>query len=323
MGIRHAIDIPKYFDYYQFSKFLVRLKDLCEELKNNPQNTKQEAIFNLSQTEYISVLGILLIKHSSEILRLNNCECKVYYGKPKKDSLMAWFLRAMGVVKDESSDNLQAYLDTIRVKINVCLNAKESLKAVNKLIPIIKSDIKPSDTVLKALNWALWEIVDNAGVHGYRAMGSMETDYKKPVYFCAFSYKDDIDIAVLDSGQGVYQSFVNSGKDKYKHIKNNEALALAIKDKESGHPEGSPGFGLFGCSEIARKANGKLVIISGDNTLILKGDKQAISSSCNFDGTMVSLTIPKNANIDLQSIFGEKSPIVIESTDDLVGDFNE
>ena len=109
----------------------------------------------------------------------------------------------------------------------------------------------------KALNWALWELVGNAGLHGYQMYGKSDCNYPKPVYFCAFDYKDFIDMAILDIGCGIHTSFLNSGKDKYKNITNAEALSLAIKESETGDPGGSTGFGLFGCAEIARKAKGK------------------------------------------------------------------
>lgn len=316
MAIDPLLKLPKYFGHNQFDILLDQERQLFDAIRGNPQ----DIVFDLSETDFISTLGVLLIAHMSDNFIADGHKCFVQYGKPKKESLTAWLLGVMGLVKDENDKEMQAYLDTFRVGIKRCHNGKESLEAVNKLIPIIRAEIKPSEVVLRALNWALWEIVDNAGTHGYETYDDMQRNYSRPVYFCAFSYKDVmIDIAILDSGQGIHKSFLNSGKEKYKNITNEDALKLSIQNNESGHPKGSPGFGLYGCAEMAKQSDGRLMIISGENKLILSKEGVEILSSSKYGGTMVSLRIPKEAAINLESIFGKDGNIVLESIDDLFG----
>lgn len=316
MATDAILKLPKYLDHNQFDALLDQGEQLSARIRDNPR----DVVFDLSETDFISTLGVLLIAHISDNFIAENHKCFVQYGKPKKDSFVAWILGVMGVVKDENSQEVQEYLDTFRVKVRRCHNGKESLEAVNKLILIIRSDIKPSEPVLKALNWALWEIVDNAGTHGYATYDDMQKDYSHPVYFCAYSYKDTmLDIAILDSGQGIHNSFLRSGKDKYKNITNEEALKLSIQNNESGHQKGSPGFGLYGCAEMVKQSDGKLIIISGCNKLVLSKEKLDVVSSSKFDGTMVSLRLPKEGTINLENIFGKDSNVVLESIDDLFG----
>lgn len=316
MATNALLKLPKYFDHNQFDALLNQERQLFNEIRGNPQ----DIVFDLSETEFISTLAVLLIAQISDNFIAGGHKCLVQYGKPKKESLTAWLFGVMGLVKDENDKEVQSYLDTFRVGIKRCHNGKESLDAVNKLIPIIRSEIKPSENVLRALNWALWEIVDNAGTHGYGTYDDMQSNYPRPVYFCAFSYKDVmIDIAILDSGQGIHKSFLTSGKEKYRNITNEDALKLSIQNSESGHPKGSPGFGLYGCAEMAKQSDGKLMIISGENKLIRSKESVDILSSSGYDGTMVSLRIPKQAAVNLESIFGKDSNIVLESIDDLFG----
>lgn len=308
------IKIPPFFHHGHLDSVLNH-QILTAEIKNGAYHV----FFDVSETEHISVLGLLLIAQMADYLIERKCKCSVYYGKSKQQSHMAWYSRIMGLVKNDDQQEARKYLDDFRVEIHRCCNGTESLKAVNKLIPIIKNELKPSDSVLRALNWALWELVDNAGTHGYAVYDSFDVSYSKPVYFCAFKYKEFIDIAILDTGRGVHKSFLLSGQEKYKNISNEKALELAIQDKESGHPHGSPGFGLFGCAEIARQSKGALVIISGDHKLVLSGDDKNVIPSGNFNGTMVLLSIPQKLVLSLEAIFGKDSNVVLESIDDLFG----
>lgn len=309
-----VIKIPTLFHHGHFD-IILNHQILTAEIKDGAYHV----VFDLSETDHISVLGLLLIRQIADYLTERKCRCSVYYGKPKQQSFMAWYSRIMGLVKSKDQQEVQEYLNDVRVEIHRCHNGKESLKAVNKLIPIIKSELKPSDSVLKALNWALWELIDNAGAHGYGVYNSFDVGYSRPVYFCAFNYKEFIDIAILDTGRGIHKSFLLSGKDKYKKISNEEALELAIQDKESGHPHGSPGFGLFGCAEIAKQSKGAVVIISGNRKLVLSGNGKNVVPCGNFNGTMVLLSIPQKLEINLETIFGKDSNVVLESIDDLFG----
>jgi len=309
------IKIPKILSHNTIGEVLQQREILLQIEECKPSD---EIIFDLSENESVSILGILLIAELSDFLREERkCNCFV---RTKKGSLQLYFPRIMGLIKrDRPNQEIENYLNEIRVPIQRCHNDKESLDAVNRLIPIIRRELNLPEPLLKALNWALWELVANAGLHGYRMYGKGEFDYPKPVYFCAFDYKDFIDMAILDVGCGIHASFLKSGKDKYKNISNAEALTSAIKESETGDPGGSTGFGLYGCAEIARKAKGKLVIISGTDKLIVSEQGEKLLSSGNFSGTMVLLSIPQKSAIDLAEILGKDNITVVSSLDDLIG----
>ena len=150
----------------------------------------------MTDTEYVSVLGVLLIVQVCDDFQQLGCKCFIRH---ITESSSSWFVRAMWP-NNEKTNEINKYLDAIRVRIRRCFNSDESQIAVDKLIPIIKAEFKPSDHVLKALNWALWEFVGNAGMHGYGIYDEAKAVYPKPVYFCAFDYKDTIEVATMDVG---------------------------------------------------------------------------------------------------------------------------
>lgn len=246
------IKIPRYFSYSNFDEVLEQEKKVIE--KNNFERS-ETIIFDYSNNKHISVLGLLFLVQLSDFLKEEkNCKC---FARGSKESTPSWFTRIMGWTHGKEDDEkIGEYLSSVRVPIQRCHNNNECLLAVNKLIPIVRLELKPSETLLKTLNWALWELVGNAGLHGYSMYKKKNVDYPKPVYFCAFDYKEYIDIAILDVGRGIHKSFLESGNDKYKDISNSEALCLSIKDKETCDSHGSAGMGLFGCAEIAKTSKG-------------------------------------------------------------------
>ena len=221
----------------------------------------------------------------------------------------------------KDSQEIEAYLDSFRVPLQRCYQEKEIYEALDKkLIPVIRKKLKLPETVVKAVNWVLWEAIGNSIVHGY-SMRSYEGIFPHPIYFCAMSYEKYIKIAILDLGCGIHNSL--SEMEQYKSVTNEEALKLAVQNGVSGNPEGSPGFGLFGSAEIARQSGGELVIISGTSKLILDENRLRVEKSSYYQGTMIELQLPAKINIDLKNIFGKDHIITTEDIDSLTGNFDE
>ncbi len=311
-----VIKIPQYFVHQNFDSFLQQVKVLEPVFKNTPQ----DVIFDFSENEYTSVLGVLLLAQAAD--HFSNLQCKsLVRSMDAERSNRRWFLQVMDFIKGDDSKELQNYFDTFRVPIQRCYQEKEVYEALNKrLIPLIRKEFNPPEPILKAINWVLWEAIGNSIVHGY-SIANYEGMYPYPVYFCAFSYKQSIDIAILDVGQGIHKSLTSI--EEYKNFSNADALKLAIQNGVSGSKEGSPGFGLYGSAEIAKQSNGELIIISGASKLVLQNSVLTLESSSYYQGTMLQLTIPAGINLDLAQIFGQGHLMTTEDTDTLMGNFDE
>ena len=68
-----TIKFPKYFTYWTFDPFLEQIQSILPNLKNSPQNIT----FDFSETENVSVLGVLLLAKVSDELRGLKCNCLV------------------------------------------------------------------------------------------------------------------------------------------------------------------------------------------------------------------------------------------------------
>lgn len=311
------LSVPAYLVEASFLSFIAQQEDLISKISVDTPNV----YIDFTKTKYISPLGFLLI--ASFVDKTSGYHGKCFARDARHDSIARRFLRVMGVIsRDNEEDDDSKFWDAVRVEVQRCNNATEDLNAVNKLMSIIRKKNIPVQ-LLKTINWALFEVVDNAGVHGYKTYDSQLTNYALPVYFCAYSFPEKTEIAILDRGQGVHASFLGSGNAKYEGLTNRDALSMAIRKDTSGHPEGSPGFGLYGCSEIARRFGGEFRLFSGNHLLQIKNGVEIISEHCSIEGTMVSMELNNNVNINLEEFFGEGSVIASESIDDLIGDFDE
>lgn len=142
---------------------------------------------------------------------------------------------------------------------------------------------------------------DNAGVHGYKCYDNKE--YPKPVYFAGYIFKDKIELCIADRGQGIYNSLSTNNLD-YKDADARKCVYDSIKNGVSGHPDKSPGFGLF-CSDYVQKEGcGGLTIWSSGYKLIIEGNsKKSYKIEYNI-GTIVKIEVKKTENVTINKILG-------------------
>lgn len=259
----------------------------------------QDIFFDFRETKFIEPVAGVFFAAQEDVLRAEGYNVTVL---SNDDSNLGKFLRAFGIqTKKRDSNFLDFYernVSAYAVKVQRCVCSKDGKNVADQILPKIMQRVKCTKEVQAGLNWALYEVFDNAGVHGYECYETSQ--YPLPVYVCAFSYKERVEIAVLDRGQGIHKSL----QPKYPGIRPKEALFRAIEDGVSGHPNGSPGFGLFGSSQIARKGNGTFNIWSSGHGIVITSESEKTFSISGFEGTMVSIGLSSGANFALQEIIG-------------------
>src|SRR5437016_1731655 len=98
----HSIKIPKNFDYNNFDGFISRVKEIEDLIGLDSHN--EVIVFDVTETEYLSAIAVLMIVQTAETF--HNCQC---LAKCKsKESVPWWKLKVMGAFKED----LQQYLDT-------------------------------------------------------------------------------------------------------------------------------------------------------------------------------------------------------------------
>ena len=217
-------------------------------------------------------------------------------------SMARKFMVSLGFMAPEEGDLTDAYVEAMSqkaVKIKACQSAKECTEAQSQIIRQVRDSLKPTDSALAAIDYMLGELWDNAGVHGYGCYTT--TDYPKPVYISSYSYRTHVEVAVLDRGVGIHKT-LSQYNPAFASSSAKEALLSSIENGVSGHPNGSPGFGLFSTSEFIRANQGELHMWSSNRKLTLRKGRATAAQASYEHGTLVTFIIHPNQTIPFERI---------------------
>lgn len=246
-------------------------------------------VFDFSKCKSISPAGLIYIRMWRD--RLVEHGKQTFYRKttaPETDS----FLKTMHLIPSTSLTEESAINNKFFYHIHPCKDIYECQSAHKDII----SNVVKRENVLEetycAIDYMINELWDNAGVHGYECYDS--DTYPKPVYICALENDNYYEVCIGDRGQGIYNSLQRNNKELQGQNKK-DSVRAAIQNGISGHPNGSPGFGLYSAAEFIRGGNGALYIWSSGVFLSISSSGDRISNSQINDGTLVSFVINKNA----------------------------
>lgn len=257
---------------------------------------QKNVIFDLTTCKHLSPTAINYLSLWRDVFKGKNIET---FARLSNNAL-ARFISGMQFidVPNVSKSIYEKYM----IKLHRCSCVKECTEVQKEIVEMIvmKSEL-PKESIA-AVDYTLNEIWDNAGVHGYKCYAS--SDYPKPVYICGFNYKTHIEVSIADSGQGIHNSL--TGIEEYSSLTPEESVRTAIIRGSSGHPAGSPGFGLYCSSEFMKRGNCSFSIwSSGVKLQICNGEEKIYKSRFNH-GTIISLIVKKNTYIPFSEILGNR-----------------
>lgn len=253
--------------------------------------------FDITECKFLNPAMAVAMTASRDLFKSINSEL-VTKIKLRKDSRANKFAQIFGLVKIEElfRDNYVESLTEHTVQLTKCLNVDDCNDTHNKIMKHVTSRTNCEKSTLASIEYIISEIWDNAGTHGYKCY--YDDVYPKPVYILSFSYKDGVEIAILDFGQGIHKSL----STRHKGISANKALEMAIEEKVTGHPDGSPGFGLFSTSELIKSNNGKLDIWSSGRSISITSSGYNLGKGGLNDGTLVYLKVNSNISSEFERI---------------------
>ena len=159
---------------------------------------------------------------------------------------------------EATTDNLQRH--RLPNTVWVYFDEQEAAGLTNALVDVIERTVELADGVLEALNFCLFEVLDNVFQHSESGSGYLMATLTNQATRLA--------LAVGDTGIGVFNSFKGS---KYHPPSHFDALTLAIQAgiTSTGDTRGN---GLFGLKGTVEQNRGRLVLHSGLGTLSIIGD---------------------------------------------------
>lgn len=151
-------------------------------------------------------------------------------------------------------------------------------------------DLTPE--ALNSLVFVFDELICNTTRHAQSQSGGY--------YFCQkYPNRNTVEIFIVDSGIGISKS-LNRAFPNYDEAKClEECLKLGVTCGDGR------GHGLYFISELIKRNNGHLTLLSGQSHLSLKNGQQNINKNANWDGTIVKCVFNLNYSLPIEELLKE------------------
>ena len=145
-------------------------------------------------------------------------------------------------------------------------------------------------SVLQALSYCLYEMMDNVHIHSGKPLGTAMTQYDDE--------RKVLRILIADDGMGIRASLAEN--EKYKDITEADALKLCLEDTITDGK--GMGFGLYTTSRLVDSIGKKFVLHAGNHKLIIKDGNTSVIKNGFWQGTLIYMEIGTGEEIDLNQI---------------------
>lgn len=158
-------------------------------------------------------------------------------------------------------------------------------------------------SVLQALSYCFYEILDNVHIHSGKPLGTAITYFDQS--------QNMLKILVADDGMGIWRSLKEN--PSYADITEEESLKACLQDFVTDGK--GMGFGLYATSRMMKDAGMKFVIHSGNHRLIIQDGKTEVTDNGFWQGTILYMELNTSKVIDPQSVVNHRT--------DAEGEYNE
>jgi anti-sigma regulatory factor (Ser/Thr protein kinase)/anti-anti-sigma regulatory factor len=258
--------------------------------------TEEDILFDLSKTEFITPLGIVLLAGTiSECLEKGKA---AKYRRPSKETTRR-FLSGIGFNKffDLSGDPHK--IESPKVQLRRLYQIDYLL--TDQIVEVFEISVNMSEGVKGSLKLALNELMTNAFDHG---------ESRKGCYVCAQSYRQGgaIRLCIADFGVGIFKSLKKVHKYSFLAT-DSESIKLSVEQGVTSRVGREAGYGLNHIKRFIEVNEGKMYILSGTGKVLwdyktskrLIGEEQTMHFP--FNGTMINLII----NADREGFYFLKS----------------
>lgn len=183
----------------------------------------------------------------------------------------------------------------------------QTLNPVYKdIINSMTSHFEIEVSVLQALSYCLYEIMDNIHIHSGKPLGTAITYYDNT--------QKTLSILIADDGMGIKASL--SENEKYKGITEAEALQLCLEDKITDGK--GLGFGLYTTSRLVDSIGIEFILHSGTHKLVRKDGSESVVENGFWQGTLIFMVLSTDAEIDPNQIVDHRTDAAEEYNETFV-----
>ena len=177
-----------------------------------------------------------------------------------------------------------------------------------RVVGILTQYIDIETTVLQAMSYCFYEILDNVLTHSGKEMGTVITHYDSSNHVLSFLVGDD--------GMGVRASL--SENEKYAGISEPEALKMCNKDAITDGK--GMGFGLYSTSLLVRDAGLRFEVRSGNHTMLMQDGVESTIEITPWQGTIVYLQLRTNKEINPAEVVANRTNVAEQYNDVFLND---
>ena len=175
----------------------------------------------------------------------------------------------------------------------------QTLNTVYKdVVAAMTSHLEIEVSVLQALSYCLYEMMDNVHIHSGKPLGTAMT--------CFDSVRNTMSILIADDGMGIKASL--SENEKYSEISEAEALRMCLQDKITDGK--GMGFGLYTTSRLVDRIGKEFVLHSGTHKLVRKDGTESVIENGFWQGTLIYMVIGTGEEIDPNQIVDHRTNVV-------------
>ena len=192
-------------------------------------------------------------------------------------------------------------------KVSIDVFDAQTLNTVYKdVVTTMTSHSEIEVSVLQALSYCLYEMMDNVHIHSGKPLGTAMTYYDNT--------KKTLSILIADDGMGVRASL--SENEKYREITEEKALKMCLEDKITDGK--GLGFGLYTTSRLVESIGKEFILHSGSHKLIIKDGLTSIIENGFWQGTLIYMELGTGVEIDPNQIVDHRTDVAEEYNETFV-----
>lgn len=183
----------------------------------------------------------------------------------------------------------------------------QTLNAVYRdVINAMTSHFEIEVSVLQALSYCLYEMMDNVHIHSGKPLGTAMTHYDDS--------RKSLRILIADDGMGIRNSL--SENEKYREISEPEALKLCLEDTITDGK--GMGFGLYTTSRLVDSIGKEFILHSGSHKLIIQDGITTVIKNGFWQGTLIYMEIGTGDEIDPNQIVDHRADAAEQYNEEFV-----
>ena len=192
-------------------------------------------------------------------------------------------------------------------KVSIDVFDAQTLNTVYKdVISAMTSHFEIEVSVLQALSYCLYEMMDNVHIHSGKPLGTAMTYYD--------NVEKTLAILIADDGMGVRASLAEN--EKYREITESDALKMCLEDKVTDGK--GLGFGLYTTSRLVDSIGKEFILHSGMHKLVRKDGNESVIENGFWQGTLIYMVIGTGEEIDPNQIVDHRADVVEEYNETFV-----